>query len=280
MKINIDELIAEKQILQSNNSGPFIIIENISGTNSVSTRCKIKFISTGYENEALFYSILYGTVKDHTLKSYSNIDFDHSRYLIDYDKIIYRRLVTIYRFMIDRCYNPKSEKYPSYGAIGIRVSDEWRNMDQFMIDVKDLYNYDKFYLNPFIYEFDKDYLQQSIPKNQRIYSKETCLFLYYQDNLNLKHLEEMKEHSSRSGYFGVEINAQGNYYARIRMNNHRHNIGTFDNPIAAANAYNYWMLKYHNYELVPLLNDVPYMGPEEFIKHHTAPKLMYKLIDK
>ena len=189
-----------------------------------------------------------------------------------------KKIYMIYYHMISRCYNINDQKYSSYGAIGIKVCDRWMNKNMFLEDIRLLYNYNKFIINPEKYELDKDYLQQNKPKNMRIYSPHTCLFLYYQDNLNLKHLEKMKENPSKSKYFGVEINSAGNYYARIKIKNNRINIGTFNNIIAAANAYNYYVLKYHNYELVPLLNDVPYMGPEEFIKYNVSPKLLYELI--
>ncbi len=37
------------------------------------------------------------------------------------------RIDNIYKSMIDRCFNPHNIKYPSYGAKGIVVCEEWRN---------------------------------------------------------------------------------------------------------------------------------------------------------
>ena len=39
--------------------------------------------------------------------------------------------------------------------------------------------------NTNIYELDKDYLQQNIPIENRIYSPETCMFITKADNLQL-----------------------------------------------------------------------------------------------
>lgn len=39
----------------------------------------------------------------------------------------YARLYNVWKNMIDRCYNPKNQRYYTYGARGIRVCDEWLN---------------------------------------------------------------------------------------------------------------------------------------------------------
>lgn len=44
----------------------------------------------------------------------------------------------IYRAMLNRCYNPNVERYPSYGGRGIKVCDAWRGdggYEQFLVDV-------------------------------------------------------------------------------------------------------------------------------------------------
>lgn len=44
----------------------------------------------------------------------------------------YKRLKNIWHGMIDRCENPKAKSYPIYGAKGITVCDEWKNLDVFV----------------------------------------------------------------------------------------------------------------------------------------------------
>ena len=102
------------------------------------------------------------------------------------------------------------------------------------------------------------------------------MFLHHIDNINLKTIENKQY--SLIPYFGIEISSSGNYHVRIKNNGIRYDIGTFSDIIAAANAYNYWSIKFHNFELVPLLNDVPYMPPDEFIKFNVNPKQLYSLI--
>lgn len=263
----INELILNKTIMQSNTSGPFIILKNLGNVNG-RYKVLIKFINTGSLCEVLSHNALAHRVKDPALQNISN-DFDINRFE-DYDKYIDNLLITTYKHMIDRCYNTKSSKYKSYGAIGVRVCNEWlSDINIFLKDAREIDGFNKFYLKPYLYQLDKDYKQMNIPKQYRIYSKNTCTFLYYQDNANIKVIENKKH-----GMYGIEINSAGNYYARIKINGNRMNIGTFSNEIAAANAYNFWHLYFHNFELVPLLNDVPYMSPQEFFKYNVNPKIL------
>ena len=40
-----------------------------------------------------------------------------------------------YYKMMDRCCNPNSHKYPTYGGKGITVCDEWLSFDVFLKDM-------------------------------------------------------------------------------------------------------------------------------------------------
>ena len=267
------KLIEEQTILQSNNSGPFVIIKDLGRING-RNKVRIRFINTGYEYDVLLSAALGCCVKDYTLNGIST-DFDISRF-DDYDKYINKLLKQVYRHMMDRCYNINIEKYNTYGMLGVKVCNEWvNNIETFLQDARTLPGFEKFYNTPYLYQLDKDYLQMHIPKEQRIYSKETCMFLYYQDNTNLKAID-----NNKSGLFGVEINSAGNFYARIKVNGYRFNIGTFSNPIAAANAFNYWQLYFHNFELVPLLNNVTFMPPDEFIKYNVNTKNLCIIVEE
>ena len=87
--------------------------------------------------------------------------------------------------MIARCYNQNHKAYKSYGKKGVTVCRRWLLFENFLNDIKYLPNYDKFLQYPNIYELDKDYLQQNIPIENRIYSPETCMFITKADNLQL-----------------------------------------------------------------------------------------------
>ena len=42
-----------------------------------------------------------------------------------------QRLLSVWRTMLYRCENPKSNRYKNYGGRGIRVCEEWHNVDNF-----------------------------------------------------------------------------------------------------------------------------------------------------
>lgn len=268
----ITSLIENQTILQSNNSGPFIITKDLGRING-KRRVSIKFTNTDYEYDVLAHNAIDHRVKDSSLKCISN-DFNIERF-DNYDEYINSLLKQVYRHMMDRCYNINSNKYVSYGASGVSVCDEWvKDINTFLQDARNLPGFEKYYYAPYLYQLDKDYLQMNIPKNKRVYSKTTCMFLYYQDNSNLKIID-----THQNGLYGIEINSAGNFYVRIKINGNRINIGTFNNQIAAANAFNYWQLYFHNFELIPLLNNVPYMPPNEFIKYNVHTKNICEIIE-
>ena len=86
----------------------------------------------------------------------------------------------------------------------------------------------------------------------------------------------MNREKSNAQYYGV-TKMYNKYVARYSNTT----IGKFSNPEAAANAYNYYFnMHYTNSPLytVHILNDVPYMSPDEFIKYNTDPKEICKII--
>ena len=249
------------KVFQSNVSGPFIMLDYI-GKIKGHAFVTVKFLNTGFIRDVQMYNALDGKISDPSLKGKISTDFDQSRF-DDYEAYINKKLKNVYRNMIDRCTNPNSQEYQYYGAMGISVCDRWlESFDNFIDDAKLLQNYDKYYQKPYMYELDKDYLQITVPKHKRVYSPETCIFLLKQDNINLKAIEYKNEYNSNA-YFGVQANSAGNYNVGIWVNGEHKYIGTFSNIKAAANAFNYAFELYHEYELVPLFNEVEFMTLEE-----------------
>ena len=174
-----------------------------------------------------------------------------------------------WRHMISRCYNKKDDSYRYYGGNGVTVCDRWLRFDYFLEDAVKLPGYDDMVNNPNDkYELDKDIRCEG----SKIYSPETCSWVNKLINLN-------KAHSSRQSsrtYFGVDKYNSGNYGCYININGNKFNIGTFDDEIAAANAFNYWAERYGNIAR----NNVQYMSPIEFIKHNTSLIILAKVVDK
>jgi len=97
------------------------------------------------------------------------------------------------------------------------------------------------------------------------------MFLYKQDNINLKSIEYKREHNP-GALFGVSINSAGNYQASIVVQGNYVYLGVYDNIIAAANMFNMAFDWYHDYELVALHNDVPVMDLNEINSHRINAK--------
>lgn len=261
-KINIDYT----KIYHSKVYGDYRILneeEPANGTRQV----RIKFADTGSERIISLGHACTGEVRDFYKRTVYGIG-----YLGDYIKNKYSSLLyNVWSSMICRCYNSKAPSFIGYGSIGVTVESSWLCFANFQVDSIYLYNYEKFINNPHNYQLDKDYLQQEIPKHQRIYSKNTCLFLSGVDNNNLHAIENnlLYQNTMLSKYIGVSKsrNNAATYEAVIRLNGKKYRIGTFTNEIAAANAYNYYFDKYVDYELVRIHNDVPYMSPEEYSQY-------------
>ena len=233
---------------------------------------RIQFLNTGYIKDVLCDNALRGNVKDDTIKPLRTHIKDDN-----YEIFLKRKLRCIWHSMMWRCYNKSHKEYYAYGAIGVSVSEEWHDFETFYNDCKSLLQYDKFYNDPYNYQLDKDYLQLHIPKCNRIYSKETCVFLSNRDNTNLRAIENKMNNTLTSEYYGV-TKMKNVYVMGITINSQKIQI-RFNNEIAAANAYNYWFEREHLYELVRLHNDVPYMSVQEFMSYARSPLEMIKSIN-
>ena len=78
-----------------------------------------------------------------------------------------------YRAMMHRCYSPQNPNWRSYGAMGVKVCEEWHNFKEFN---------DWFIVNYVEgWEIDKDVLSQTL------YSPTTCVFLPQHINQFIKH---------------------------------------------------------------------------------------------
>jgi hypothetical protein len=120
--------------------------------------------------------------------------------------------------------------------------------------------------NPLAYHLDKDIKQQG--KEYKIYSPQTCIFVSIEENINQKNYDYS---INKNKYFGLYKLPNSTYQVKV----HGIYVGTFCNEIAAANAYNYFAIKYN---LPVMLNDVLYMPVEEWSKYHIKFKEMCKII--
>jgi len=227
-------------------------------------RCIIKFINSGFEKNVKFSNAKNGIVKDPYFPNIFGIACI-GNYNGEYKSLLY----SIWHNMISRCYNINDSAYYRYGAIGVTVDNKWLCFENFANDVQDIQNWDEKIKFPNEYELDKDLLQQNIPLNRRIYSKNTCIWINKYLNSNLSKININDTH-----IYGVRQIGINSYSARYSDTY----LGTFSNEIAAANAYNHFKNKIEGENSNILLNKVPYMSPDEFIKYNNNPKIMCKII--
>lgn len=196
MRINIDY----DKIYYNKTYGYFKIIEELETKivkDGTRRYVKVKFLVTGTEIVSELSHAIKGEVRDPFAPVYYGVGYI-GNVPNSQDNILFDRWYS----MIKRCYNKNYKRYCQYGGIGITVDPRWHCFEYFIYDCQFLLNYDKFIQNPSMYHLDKDYLQQNIPKEQRVYSKDTCVFLNKYDNINLMAIENKYKASSK--YFGVK----------------------------------------------------------------------------
>lgn len=226
---------------------------------------RIKFLTTGFEKDIRYEKAINSkAIRDPYYPKIYNVGYTGNVCDI---KNKNKRAYDKWYNMISRCYNPNDKDYKRYGAIGITVDSRWHSFENYLNDLQNLPILgDSNNLNILDYQVDKDYLQMNIPKEQRVYSKDTCILVNPRDNANLKLIDNAKY--KVNNYFGV-YKSYNYYYPTIMHNGIKYNLGIYNNEIAAANAYNYYykLFNLKNDCNINTINDVPYMDYEEFSKY-------------
>lgn len=226
---------------------------------------RIKFLLTGYEMDIRddylgrdlldpYYPRIHGVACKGNLPS-------RGEYKMDYDRWIK---------MISRCYNPDDKDYPLYGGIGVTVDSRWLCFENYYYDIHQLDGYSNYIESPRTYQLDKDMLQKDTPKENRVYSKNTCKWISRRDNI----IQRALDGNYKNKYHGVYEN-HGYYYSTVLVNGNKINVGKFTTPEMAANAHNYYL---SSIGLEPI-NNVEYIPPEEFSKDNLLMKIMVHKIN-
>lgn len=111
--------------------GPIILLD----TNSTDgilynyTKCKIKFLNTGYINILTYDTIKKNRVRDYLAPEICGVACVGYAKNSDNPKIY-----STWQNMIHKCYNPNNEYYKSFGALGFTVCDRWLRFDYFLED--------------------------------------------------------------------------------------------------------------------------------------------------
>lgn len=249
------------RIYESRNFGKFKVIAKCGfwpeNADIKDDRYVVRFLDTGCTLVSSYESIRKGAVRDYMKPVVAGVGYVGSMITIS-DPCV-NEFYKPWNDMINRCYNTLDRDYQYYGALGVTVDPRWFNFTYFMMDVIFLPNIEKRTMFPTIYQLDKDYLQWNIPKGQRVYSRDTCIWISSYDNHTMMGFE--KENSS--GYFGVSY--KDNSW-QTRINNITY--GRFTIPEAAANLFNYIRPKLmHYFNDIMFYNNVPVIQYEELHKY-------------
>ena len=147
---------------------------------------KCQFLKYPCEILALKENIIKGKVNNYMYPSIYNIGYLG---IGKYNKKSFNYIYNVWKGLLDRCYNRKSNRYNSYGAKGITVCDEWHNFQNF---AKWYENNNYEFHDYYSLQIDKDLL--SLKNNLcdcKIYSPETCLLLPQDLNIFLKFKENI-----------------------------------------------------------------------------------------
>lgn len=244
------------------NTGDYKIIRElpeivVSGKSQKKKRMvEIKFLSTGTIKHVPFAEADKCNVHDPYYPTVGGVGC-----LGDYKKYDYHceRIRMIWTRMIRRCYTPNEQAYDMYGGAGVKVEGRWHCYENFLADLPSIPGFYEYldYINgrsDIKYDFDKDYIQDGVKKCNKVYSRETCMFI--PKMLNLSTMARDKKGKCSSIYYGVhKLQENGHFQATVNIDKKKHFLGTFRNEIEAAVAYNNEILRCTNHPEYYNLNE-------------------------
>lgn len=185
--------------------------------------CKIKFID---------YPEVIISVNRHSLKKgYCKNPYHKTVMSIgciglgEYNAGTHRKIWAIWRNMLSRCYYENDSQFFRYGAIGVKVCDEWHNFQ----------NFAKWYIENYFenWVIDKDIF------GGKLYSPDTCIFVPHFINTAIA----ISIHKNSIAP-GLSIRPSGKYKARIQKNGKTISLGDFVDKNEAFNIYKLEKEKY------------------------------------
>lgn len=172
-------------ILMSNQDGPIKVLPEVYYNEKLKrSTYKVMFLNTGNTRFFTKKEIGTGKIKDIYKKRIYGVAC-----IGNVSKKNNYKLYAIWYQMIKRCYDKNSKNYKRYGARGITVSDEWLCFENFIKTIEKVPNFDldKIGQSRDSLHLDKDLLQ--INSENKVYSKETCIFLTNLDNIKIRTIE-------------------------------------------------------------------------------------------
>lgn len=256
------------QIFHTNNYGDIEILDQVGMTEDGKHRImKIRFITTGFERTAKYDDIVRGEVKDPTL-----VNFINARNIIGNTPIndLERTIRKSWTNMMNRCYDKSHVGYESYGGKGVIVCKEWHDYNNFRNDVINLPGWALKFNDPVNYQLDKDLLQYTVPHENRVYSKNTCVWLHRSINSAICNYNE-----NFHIIYGCIYEIYNLYYVKTLLD-YLPNYGPFDSLESAINMANYC----HSYAglnqfIIPVNN---IMTTQQIFEHTKDRRVMVEII--
>lgn len=125
----------------------------------------------------------------------------------NYDKTTDKPIYARWNNILQRCYNPNSANYNSYGEIGVVVADEWLNFS----------NFKKWFLDSY-YDIGDEKLvtdKDILIKNNKVYSSETCLLVPVSFNSIFAGMNEYNTKGIKYGVSGLKQQSNGKYQLQL-----------------------------------------------------------------
>ncbi len=165
----------------------------------------IKFLNTGTEIVANGSRFKSGDIKDPMAKTVCGVAcFGIGPHRVSFEGKTTREASMWYN-MIKRCYSDvKTERQVCY--IGCTVCDRWLNYQNFCEDIENIPGYQEWKNPENNFALDKD----GIVKGNKVYSPETCQFIYEGDNTKLSNI-------SKSVYKGISPENEIFYFKNQRI---------------------------------------------------------------
>ena len=204
----------EGKVFTSTNSGDFKVVEYIDPKNVV-----IEFLTTGERFVARMGNVITGNVKDRMYPSVYGVGITGEKIPVVEGKRCKQRELWVR--MLDRCYS-KGKNKPTYE--GCNVSENFKYYPFFKewcekqigFDVKG-------------FALDKDILV----KGNKVYSEDACVFVPQEINNILTYKKSTNKGLSAS----VALQKSGRYSVSFRKDRITQNLGRFDTPEEAFQAY-------------------------------------------
>lgn len=153
-------MIKVGDVFSSNSFGDFEIISNKRHNDVV-----VRFLDTGYVTSTFRSCIAKGAVKDKLRPTCCGVGFIGDG---KYKSSLHSKAYSVWSSMISRCYNKNSDSYLNYGHIGVLVSSDWHNFQNFAE-----WYYENHPSDGFEYELDKDIKK----KGNKLYCADYCMFV-------------------------------------------------------------------------------------------------------